>query len=746
MNILLRSGIALTATLSILHAQAGLAGFTGPSAAVQFDREKQFDASLSRADLQAWLERMSAKPHHLGSPAGKENAEFIAAQFRSWGYDTAIETFYPLFPTPKSRLVEMTQPRRFRAKLEEPVLPEDKTSGVRQDQLPIYNAFSKDGDVTGQLVYVNYGLPADYEVLAERGIDVKGKIVIARYGQSWRGIKPKVAAEHGAIGCLIYSDPRDDGYFQGDTYPKGGWRSADAAQRGSVLDMPVYPGDPLTPGVGATKDAKRLPREQAETITRIPVLPISYADATPLLEALGGPVAPVAFRGALPLTYHLGPGPAVVHLAVEFDWKLTPAYDVIARMPGGELAEEWVIRGNHHDGWVFGASDPLSGLVPLMEEAKGVAALVKAGWKPRRSIVYTVWDGEEPMLLGSTEWAEEHAKELTQHAVAYINSDTNGRGVLLAGGSHTLEHLVNEAARDVSDPEHKVAVIDRYRAAMVVGGPAEEKQAAREKRDFAIAALGSGSDFTPFLQRLGIATLDIGFGGEDQSDGVYHSIYDSYDHFTKFDDPDFQYSLVLAQFGGRVTMRLADAETLPLRAGGFVRAMERFVDELVKMTDKMRADTEDQTRSLADRSFELASDPRVPFVAPAVKEPVPFLNFAPLQNSLARLRASVRVLEEREGRAAGMPLEARKQFDQILMMFDRSLLRPEGLPRRPWYLHQIYAPGFYTGYGVKTIPGVREAIEERRWDEAGLEIPVVAKTLDAMRVQVEKANALLGAR
>jgi N-acetylated-alpha-linked acidic dipeptidase len=747
MNNRLKNGLVFLAVVSMLCAQTpprGLTGFSDAAAADQFTREKQFDASLNRGDLQTWLQRLSAKPHHLGSPADKENAEFIAAQFRSWGYDTAIETFYPLFPTPKLRRLEMTQPQPFVARLEEPALPEDKTSGVRQDQLPVYNAYSIDGNVTAQLVYVNYGVPADYEELAERGVDVKGKIVIARYGQSWRGIKPKVAAEHGAVGCLIYSDPRDDGYYQGDAYPKGGWRPANGAQRGSVLDAPVYPGDPLTPGIGATQDAPRLAREKAETITKIPVLPIAYADAMPLLEALGGPVAPQAFRGALPLTYHLGPGPAVVHLEVQFDWKLTPAYDVIARMPGGELSDEWVIRGNHHDAWVLGASDPLSGLVPMMEEAKAVAALAKTGWKPRRSIVYTVWDGEEPMLLGSTEWAEFHANELGQHAVAYINSDANERGLLEIGGSHTLEHFANEAARDVTDPERQVSALDRYRAAMIAFGPPEDKQAAREKRDFDLYALGTGSDYTPFLQHLGIASLNIGFTGEGTSVGSYHSIYDSYDHYTKFDDPDFQYAVALAQLGGRVTMRLADAETLPVRFDGFARAVERYTDELVRMTDKMRTDTADRNRSLADRSFELASDPRVPFVAPAPKSPVPYLNFAPLQNALARLRTSARALDEQEQRETGpLPLETRKRLDQIVIQCDRALLRPEGLPRRPWYKHQIYAPGFYTGYGVKTLPGVREAIEERRWDEATAQIPLLAQTLEALAVQIDRATALI---
>jgi N-acetylated-alpha-linked acidic dipeptidase len=506
--------------------------------------------------------------------------------------------------------------------------------------------------------------------------------------------------------------------------------------------MPVYPGDPLTPGVGATKDAVRVQREKAETITKIPVMPISYEDATPLLKALGGPVAPVAFRGALPFTYHLGPGPAAVHLQLEFDWKLTPAYDVIARMPGTELPDEWIIRGNHHDGWVFGASDPLSGLVPMMEEARGVAALVKGGWRPRRTIIYTMWDGEEPMLLGSTEWVETHAKELSEHAAVYINSDGNGRGFVELGGSHTLEHFANETARDVNDPERKVSSQDRFKAVMATG-----RQRPVEKGDFEIFPLGSGSDFTPFLQHIGVATLSIGFGGEDASNGVYHSIYDSYDHYSKFDDPDFQYGIALAQLGGRTTMRLADADTLPVRFEGMVRAISSYVDELVKMTDKMRTDTEDRNKMLADHTLELAADPRTGFVAPAPKSAVPYLNFAALQNSVARLKKSAGAFAAQEQRTTTvLPLETRKKLDDVLIQSDRALIRAEGLPRRPWYKHQIYAPGYYTGYGVKTIPGVREAIEERKWDEANAQIPIAAQTLDAMSAQIDKATALLMAK
>ncbi|HKX27072.1 MAG TPA: M28 family peptidase, partial [Blastocatellia bacterium] len=540
-----------------------LLGFTRESAARQLALEKQFDASLKRENLNQWMKRLTARPHHLGSAYGKENAEFIASQFRAWGYETEIEQFDVLFPTPKLRLLETVEPKPFKAKLAEPQLPEDSTSGLTAEQLPTYNAYSADGDVTSQLVYVNYGVPKDYEVLAEKGIDVKGKIVIARYGGSWRGIKPKVAAEHGAIGCLIYSDPHEDGYFQGDRYPEGPWRNESGAQRGSVMDMPLYPGDPLTPGVGSTKEARRLAIKDAATIMKIPVLPISAADAEPLLRTMRGPLAPPEWRGSLPLTYHLGPGTTKVRLKLEFDWKQVPAYNVIARLRGSEQPDTWIIRGNHHDAWVCGAQDPISGLVSLMEEARAVGELARGGWRPKRTIIYAAWDGEEPSLLGSTEWAEAHAEQLKQHAALYINTDGNGRGFLSAGGSHTLERFVNEVARTVEDPRKKISVAARLRALRQVRGNPEEQREARDRAQLRINALGSGSDYTPFLQHLGIASLNLGYDGEDNGNGVYHSIYDSYDHFTRFVDPNFDYGITLAQTTGRAVLRSASADTLP---------------------------------------------------------------------------------------------------------------------------------------------------------------------------------------
>jgi N-acetylated-alpha-linked acidic dipeptidase len=722
-------------------------GFSDAGAGAQRALEARFDTYLNAADMRAWMKRLSARPHHLGSPYGKENADFLAGLFRSWGFDTRIEEFKVLFPTPKTRLLEMVAPTRFQASLAEPPIPEDSTSGQTAEQLPVYNAYSIDGDVTGELVYVNFGVPKDYEELARRGIDVKGKIVIARYYGSWRGIKPKVAAEHGAVGCIIFSDPHEDGYFQGDMYPKGGWRPERGAQRGSVADMPVYSGDPLTPGVGATEDAKRLDIKDAPTLTKIPVLPISWADAQPLLQAIGGAMAPEEWRGALPIPYHLGPGPARVHLEVQFNWQLVPARDVIARLAGAERPDEWILRGNHHDAWVNGATDPISGLVGLLGEARAVGELAKTGWRPKRTIVYAAWDGEEPGLLGSTEWAETHAAELRDKAAVYINSDSNSRGFLGAGGSHTLETFVNQVARDVPDPEKGISVAARAMAVGTLFGRPEEAEEIKSRQALPLFPLGSGSDYTPFLQHLGIASLNLDFGGEEEY-GQYHSIYDSFDHYIRFGDPKFEYEVAEAKTNGRAVLRLADAEILPFDFDRSAAVIARYADEVAKLADDMRKEAEERDRRLDDKIFTAVDDPTQTWVPPPRLDAVPYLDFAPLQNAVAALKKSAAAYAKAYGAATAggaMPApEVQQRLDEILMKSERALTRPEGLPRRPWYVHQIYAPGFYTGYGVKTLPAVREAIEQRNWQEANQQVPLVAATIEGFAKQIDRATAALG--
>ncbi len=561
--------VALLVVVAVVAPQARQSAAGGPASSW----EAKFRALPQPASIKANMERMSAHPHHVGSPYDKDNAEWIRAQFASWGWDAEIETFSVLFPTPKERLVELVSPTTFTAALQEPPVSVDPTSSQTAEQLPSYNAYSIDGDVTGPLVYVNYGRPEDYDVLERLGVSVQGAVAIARYGGSWRGIKPKVAGEHGAVGCLIYSDPKDDGFYGDEVFPKGPMRPEQGVQRGSVMDMPLYPGDPLTPGVGATADAQRLALDATPTLTKIPVLPISYADARPLLASMTGPVAPDDWRGALPITYHVGPGAGRVHLKVAANWDRKTLYDVIARMPGAVWPGEWVIRGNHHDAWVNGAEDPLSGTSAELEEARALGELRKQGWQPKRTIVYAAWDGEEPGLIGSTEWAEAHAAELQQHAVVYINSDTNSRGYLGMSGSHSLERLINDVARDVTDPETGKSVWARAQARAIARGSAQ----ARTGRDLPIGALGSGSDYTPFLQHLGVASLNLGFGGEDGT-GIYHSVYDDFYFYTHFLDTDFSYGRALAQTVGTAVIRMADADVLPYRVHESCRHRARVRD------------------------------------------------------------------------------------------------------------------------------------------------------------------------
>ena len=748
---------AILFATSITPADApALAGFSTESARTEREVENEFRALPDRANLRQYMQRLSAHPHHVGSPYDKDNAEWMLGKFKEWGWDAKIENYDVLFPTPKERVLELTAPSRFKAKLQEPPVNGDPTSSQLDEQLPSYNAYSIDGDVSAPLVYVNYGAQDDYKELERLGVSVKGAIVIARYGQTWRGIKPKLAAEHGAVGCIIYSDPRDDGYGQGETYPAGPFRPADGVQRGSVMDMPVYPGDPLTPGVGATKDAKRLKLSEVTTLTKIPTLPISYADAQPLLAALTGPVAPENWRGGLPITYRVGPGASTVHLKVSFNWDMKTLYDVIARIPGSTYPDEWIIRGNHHDAWVNGAEDPVAGAVTLLEEARGLGTLVSQGWRPKRTIVYCVWDGEEEALLGSTEWAEDHAEELQRKAAVYINTDGNGRGFLSMSGSHTLEKFINGVARDVKDPETGLSIWKRLQMRRIEGpgaAPAsptqqQDRQDARQRADLRIGALGSGSDYSSFIDHLGIASLNLGFGGEDEG-GIYHSVYDDFNWYTHFADTDFSYGRALSETVGLSVLRLADAQVIPFDFTDFTDTIRRYVEEIERLAQTQRADILERNREIDDGVFAATNDPRRPLVAPA-KDPVPpFLNLAPLRNGLAVLERASEQYEKAlghamEGDGAGLARASMQSVNAQLIAVERTLILPDGLPGRPWYRNQIYAPGLYTGYGVKTLPGVRESIEEKQWKLAEEQAVRVGKVLENAGEKIQSAAAAMG--
>jgi N-acetylated-alpha-linked acidic dipeptidase len=711
-------------------------GFKDANAVNQIDWEKQFDAQLSVKNMDIWMQFLASHPHHVGSPQDKANAEYIANFFTQWGYQTEIVSYYVLFPTPETRSLELIASKPFKAKLEEPALKEDKISGQKTEQLPSYNAYSADGDVTAELVFVNHGIPSDYEELERMGIDVRGKIVIAKYGGTWRGIKPKVAYEHGAVGCIIYSDPEDDGYAQGDVYPEGAFRPKAGIQRGSVMDMPVYPGDPLTPGVGATKDAKRLNRSEAVTIMKIPVLPISWEDALPLLQSLGGQVVPPSWRGALPITYHVGPGKNNVRLKLQFNWDIKQLYNVIAKLPGNELPDEWIIRGNHHDAWVNGAADPISAIVSEMEEARAIGELVKKGFKLKRTLVYCAWDGEEPCLLGSTEWTEDHQAELRKKAVFYLNTDNNSRGFINVSGSHSLEPFFNDLANDVIDPQTGVSIKERKYALTMVTADNQARVKLIGNKDIKLGALGAGSDWSGFLQFLGIASMNIGFGGEGQG-GEYHSIYDSYDHFVKFTDPGFHYEVTLAETAGRIMMRMANADVLPFDVNSFYKTVDGYVTELKALLENTRTETQQENKMIWDKLFEIAQDPTKKFQSPKMKDEVPYLNFSNLENALARLKDISEEFHKQYDSAIQLPVDKQNELNEILYKLERSLINENGLPRRPWYKHQIYAPGFYTGYGVKTLPGIREAIEQRNWKEAQENIEIVSKTMETYTQQVQ---------
>lgn len=733
--------LAVSFLVVSMQAQEKIMGFTEANAARQLNWEKQFDASIKASNQDEWMKFLSSHPHHVGSPQDKANAEYMANLFRSWGYQTEIVSYYPLFPTPKTRKLEIVGNKNYKPKLQEPPVAGDKTTEQTAEQLPGYNAYSADGDVSAELVFVNRGVPADYEELARMGVDVKGKIVIAKYGGSWRGIKPKVAAEHGAIGCIIYSDPADDGYVQGDTYPEGAFKPKDGVQRGSVMDMPVYPGDPLTPDVGATKDAKRLDRKDAMTIMKIPVLPISYADAQPLLELLKGQLVPPSWRGGLPITYHVGPSVEKVHLKLEFNWDQKQLYNVIAKLPGSELPDEWIIRGNHHDGWVNGAADPLSGMVAEMEEARAISELVKKGYKPKRTIVFCAWDGEEPALLGSTEWVEDHQQELKQKAVIYINSDGNGRGFIGASGSHTLEPFFNEIANDVMDPQTNVTIKERHYARMMVRADAATRMKMLGNKNIRLGALGAGSDYSSFLQHLGIASMDIGFGEKIRVENIIQPM--TVMTCLSNSKAGFHYGEALTKTAGRITMRMANADVLPFNFNSFYKTVNDYVNEVQALLDNSRSQTEVENKMINEKLFVIANDPAKTYVPPSVKGLVPFLNFSNLENAMVQLKNASAEFQKLYGKATQLSTDKVNQLNDILYKAERSLINPEGLPRRSWYKHEIYAPGYYTGYGVKTLPGIREAIEQRNWTEAQGNIEIVAQRLEAYTGQVNAAIALL---
>jgi len=677
-----------------------------PSELMQQRRfEEQFRSVPKPASAREHLRILTAEPHVAGSMEDYKTAIYVRDQWRSYGIAADIEEYQVLLPLPKTpSVVEMIAPRRERLKVQEEIIAEDSSSSSRKI-VPLFNGYSASGDVTAPLVYVNYGLPEDYAALKKLGVDARGKIVIARYGNSFRGVKAKVAEENGAVGILIYSDPADDGYVQGDVYPKGPWRPSSSAQRGSVQYLFQYPGDPLTPGTPSIKGTPRLKMQEVTDIPRIPVQPISYGDAQVLLRQLGGAVRPKGFQGGLPFAYHTGGGSGAndvrVHLRTDMDYQVRTIWDVIGRIDGALEKDRWVLMGNHRDAWTFGAVDPNSGTAALLEAARSFGQLLKSGWSPRRTIVLCSWDAEEYGLIGSTEWAEQHADELQQKAVAYLNVDVAVSGANFGASSvPSLWKLIRGAARDVRDPKTGKSVYqawqDKSRDAQPEADLTSVSSGARARiTEARIGALGSGSDYTPFLQHLGVPSIDMGFGGDY---GVYHSAYDSFHWMEKFGDPTFEYHAAAAQLWGTIALRLAMASGLPFDYTDYATQIREYLTETERTAGR---------RKLAD-SFDAKT------LSAAVND------FA---EEAARVDKRRRDTIQEFGKAAPQAekenansVELTQRLHRIndaLIATERALTDTRGLRGRPWYTHQIYAPGFYTGYAAQPLPDLRQAIEDR---------------------------------
>lgn len=683
-------------------------GFTSQSWRLEKEREAKFDQSISSKDQLEWMRHLTLYPHNLGSEYQRQNSEYLLGLYKSWGFDAEIKSYEALFPTPITRLVSIGN---WQAQLAEPPVPGDSGSAHPDQELPVYNAYSPDGDVTAPVVYVNYGTKADYTVLERHGISVKGKIVLTRYGGIFRGIKPKIAAEHGAIGCLIFTDPKDDGYGKGAAYPDGAWRSAESAQRGSVLDGGYYDGDPLSPGYASVPGAPRLPISEAKPIAKIPTQPLAYGDAQPILASLGGEVVPNAWKGGLPLTYRYGPSKEPLHLKLKFNWQTVQIHDVIAKMKGTEFPDQWVLRGNHYDAWVCGANDPISGQVAMLSEAKAVGELAKAGMRPKRTMIFCSWDGEEEGLFGSTEWAEDNATELIDKAVAYVNSDTNGMGYPGGSGMANLNPLVQSVLEDVIDPHSHVSVLKRWRANQEVSGSKE--------RNFTLGPPGAGSDDGTFGQHLTVPTIDLGYGGEGEGT-QYHSAYDSFEWYTKYGDPGLVYGAVLSKTTGRLVLRMANADILPMRFVPVADAAKKILSEVQELLVKERTDAETINQELKDGAFTLTNNPYHPTVPPPHEEDVPFLNWAPLEAAVHNLAPAA---EKFDASAS-----ATNRWNDAALKAYRNMMGP-GLPGRPWCKDIFEAAGKYSLYDSKTFPGVREAIELKQWKEAQEQIEVTAAQL-----------------
>ena len=715
----LGAGIALALVLSILPdgrrplAAGGpppaslLRGFSPAHAAAEAQWEEKYVQLPSAERAEATLLRLTEEPHMAGTEASQRVAEYLRGEYQAAGLQAELVPYRVTLSYPADILFERTAPDVLRlARPELPVPGDPATADSRA--VPSFSAYSASGDVSAPVVYVNYGLPEDYDRLAEMGVEVGGKIALVRYGQCFRGVKVHLAEEHGAAAVILYSDPADDGYREGDPYPLGPWRPESGIERGSVQYTFLYPGDPFTPhGGGAPSRPPNPEAERAENLPRIPSLPISWRDAAELLAYLRGPRVPRPWQGGLPFTYHAGPGPAEAHLKLTMRLEQRTIYDVIARLEGE--TRDWVIAGNHHDAWVFGAADPGSGTAVLLETARSLGALRRAGWRPRRTVVFCAWDAEEFGLVGSTKWVEEQQDELGRRAIAYFNTDSAVQGERFnSAATPSLRELVRDAARDTQDPRTARTVYDRWQersGPSAAGRPPASSRGARAAQGVPISALGSGSDYTAFYHHAGIPSLDISASGEY---GVYHSIYDDFNWMKHFGDPQFAYHAMMARIAGRLLMRLADADVPAFDYQEYAEEMERLLGDLRAAA---RAAGTGQGRTL---------------------------DLRPVAAAAADFRAAAREAAEavRTFLASGADAQRAEQIARVLSGVEGALLAPNGLSDRPWYRHTFSAPGINAGYAAVAFPGVRDAIDRGDW-------PAARKEAEALRAALERAAGRL---
>ena len=668
----------------------------------ELEIEKKFLAVPDPKLAEEHLRILTNAPHIAGSPEDKATAEYVAQKFRDAGLDTEIVEYKVWMNYPAEIRVDMTAPPG--VEMHGPQREHVDDDPFQDDPRVVtpYNGMSPSGDAEAEVVYANYGSPADFDKLKQMNVDVRGKIVIVRYGENFRGVKEFVAQERGAAAVIIYSDPKDDGYYRGDAYPKGPWRPATGVQRGSVGYMFQFPGDPTTPGIASTPslpDSKRISPADSEQLPKIPVTPLSYADAAPILEHLGGPASPREWQGALPFTYHVGPGPSKVKMHLKQDYQFRTIWDVIGKIRGISAPDEWVVAGNHRDAWVYGAVDPNSGTASMLEAVHGLGSLLKSGWKPKRTIVFGSWDAEEEGLIGSTEWGEDHAQELG-NAAAYFNMDVAVAGKKFgASGTPTLKEFIREISKAVPSPQGGTVYMAWKKASQPNEANRSQETATfrappnAAQSDVPVGDLGSGSDYTVFLQHLGVPSTDMSSSGDY---GVYHSTFDDFTWFKKFGDPDFVYEQEMARMFGMEVLRMSDVDVLPYDYETYGKEILAYIDAA-------------QSKS-KDRFGHSRTEP----------------DFSPALQAARHLQEAGAKILQKQRKLPGAP----DRLNAALRQAERALLIPEGLPNRPWFRHAIYAPGQYTGYAAVVIPGVNEAIDRGDLNRTTQQIAVLAAALN----------------